>query len=107
MGGELIGIEDRKGKLYVRKDKDIAQQRSRIGMVFQRFNLFPHMTALENVMEAPVKVKRISKAEARKDALELLEHGRPGDRARYYPSQLSGGQQQRVAIARALAMKPG
>ena len=66
VGGELIGIEDRKGKLYVRKDKDIAQQRSRIGMVFQRFNLFPHMTALENVMEAPVKVKRQSKADVRR-----------------------------------------
>ena len=106
VGGELIGIEDRKGKLHVRKDKDIARQRSRIGMVFQRFNLFPHMTALENVMEAPVKVKRQSKADVKNEALELLEMVGLGDRARYYPSQLSGGQQQRVAIARALAMKP-
>ena len=106
LAGELIGIEDRKGKLHVRKDKDIARQRSRIGMVFQRFNLFPHMTALENVMEAPVKVKRQSKADVKNEALELLEMVGLADRARYYPSQLSGGQQQRVAIARALAMKP-
>jgi polar amino acid transport system ATP-binding protein len=106
VGGELIGIEDRNGKLHVRKDKDIARQRSRIGMVFQRFNLFPHMTALENVMEAPVKVKRQSKDTVKKEALELLEMVGLAERARYYPSQLSGGQQQRVAIARALAMKP-
>jgi polar amino acid transport system ATP-binding protein len=106
VGGELIGIEDRKGRLHVRTDKDIARQRSRIGMVFQRFNLFPHMTALQNVMEAPVKVKGLSKAEVNKEALELLDMVGLADRARYYPSQLSGGQQQRVAIARALAMKP-
>ncbi len=106
VGGELIGIEERKGKLHVRKDKDIARQRSRIGMVFQRFNLFPHMTALGNVMEAPVKVKGLSKDQVRKEALELLDMVGLADRARYYPAQLSGGQQQRVAIARALAMKP-
>jgi len=106
VGGELIGIEDRKGKLYVRKDKDIARQRSRIGMVFQRFNLFPHMTALENVMESPIKVKRQPKADVKKEALELLEMVGLADRARYYPSQLSGGQQQRVAIARALITDP-
>jgi len=106
VGGELIGFEDRKGKLHVRKDKDIARQRARIGMVFQRFNLFPHMTALGNVTEAPVKVKRRPKADITKEALELLDMVGLADRARYYPSQLSGGQQQRVAIARALAMKP-
>jgi polar amino acid transport system ATP-binding protein len=106
VGGELIGIEDRKGKLHVRKDKDIARQRSRIGMVFQRFNLFPHMTAIQNVMEAPIKVKRVSKDQVRKEALELLDMVGLADRANYYPAQLSGGQQQRVAIARALAMKP-
>jgi len=106
VGGELIGIEDRNGKLHVRKDKDIARQRSRIGMVFQRFNLFPHMTAIENVMEAPVKVKKQRKDDVRKQAQELLDMVGLADRAAYYPSQLSGGQQQRVAIARALAMKP-
>ena len=78
----------------------------RIGMVFQRFNLFPHMTAVENVMEAPVKVKRLPKADVKSEALELLDMVGLGDRASFYPSQLSGGQQQRVAIARALAMKP-
>jgi polar amino acid transport system ATP-binding protein len=106
VGGELIGIEERKGKLHTRTDADIARQRSRIGMVFQRFNLFPHMTAMENVIEAPVHVKGISKREARQQATELLELVGLADRAQFYPSQLSGGQQQRVAIARALAMKP-
>ena len=106
VGGELIGIEDRNGRLHVRKDKDIARQRSRIGMVFQRFNLFPHMTAIENVMEAPVKVKKLRKDDVKKEALELLEMVGLADRANFYPAQLSGGQQQRVAIARALAMKP-
>jgi polar amino acid transport system ATP-binding protein len=106
VGGELVGIEDRDGKLHVRKDKDIARQRSRIGMVFQRFNLFPHMTALGNVMEAPLKVKKLRKDDVKKDAMELLDMVGLADRASYYPAQLSGGQQQRVAIARALAMKP-
>jgi polar amino acid transport system ATP-binding protein len=106
VGGELIGVEERGGRLHTRADKDIARQRSRIGMVFQRFNLFPHMTALENVMEAPVQVKRLPKAEVRQEAERLLDMVGLADRARYYPSQLSGGQQQRVAIARALAMEP-
>jgi polar amino acid transport system ATP-binding protein len=106
VGGELIGIEDRGGRLHMRHDKDIARQRSRIGMVFQRFNLFPHMTALENVMEAPVQVKRLRKDAVRSEAMELLEKVGLAERANYYPAQLSGGQQQRVAIARALAMKP-
>jgi polar amino acid transport system ATP-binding protein len=106
VGGELIGIEDRGGKLHMRTDKDIARQRSRIGMVFQRFNLFPHMTALENVMEAPIQVKRQKKAAVRPKALELMEKVGLAERADYYPAQLSGGQQQRVAIARALAMEP-
>jgi polar amino acid transport system ATP-binding protein len=104
--GELIGIEERNGKLHVRKDSDIARQRSRIGMVFQRFNLFPHMTALENVIEAPTKVKKIPKPKAEEEARQLLDMVGLADRERYYPAQLSGGQQQRVAIARALAMKP-
>jgi len=106
VGGELIGIEERKGKLHIRHEKDIARQRSRIGMVFQRFNLFPHMTALENVMEAPIHVKRLGKSVVQQDALKLLDMVGLADRAKYYPAQLSGGQQQRVAIARALAMKP-
>jgi polar amino acid transport system ATP-binding protein len=103
---ELIGLVERNGKLHVRKDSDIARQRSRIGMVFQRFNLFPHMTALENVTEAPTKVKKIPKAAAQAEARQLLEMVGLAERASYYPAQLSGGQQQRVAIARALAMKP-
>lgn len=86
--------------------KQIARQRARIGMVFQRFHLFPHMTALENVMEAPVHVLGVAKAQARSEALELLERVGLKDRADHYPNELSGGQQQRVAIARALAMKP-
>jgi polar amino acid transport system ATP-binding protein len=106
VGGELVGIEERGGKLHMRTDKDIARQRAKIGMVFQRFNLFPHMTAVENVMEAPVQVKRMKKASARAEALELLDKVGLAERADYYPAQLSGGQQQRVAIARALAMKP-
>src|SRR5215213_1254032 len=106
VGGELVGIEERDGKLHMRTDKDIARQRARIGMVFQRFNLFPHMTAVENVMEAPVQVKGMKKSTARAEARELLDKVGLAERADYYPAQLSGGQQQRVAIARALAMKP-
>jgi polar amino acid transport system ATP-binding protein len=106
VGGELIGIEERNGKLHMRHDKDIARQRSKIGMVFQRFNLFPHMTAVNNVMEAPVQVKGLKKAAVRTKALALLDQVGLADRADFYPSQLSGGQQQRVAIARALAMEP-
>jgi polar amino acid transport system ATP-binding protein len=106
VGGELVGIEERNGRLHMRTDKDIARQRARIGMVFQRFNLFPHMTAVENVMEAPVQVKGMRKAAARAEALELLVKVGLAERSDYYPAQLSGGQQQRVAIARALAMKP-
>ena len=105
--GELLGYREYAGgALSERHDKEIAAQRSRIGMVFQRFNLFPHMTALENVMEAPVQVLKRSKKEARAQALELLERVGLADRADHYPAELSGGQQQRVAIARALAMDP-
>ena len=86
--------------------KDAARLRAQSGMVFQRFNLFPHMTALENVAEAPVQVRGLSKAQARARATELLERVGLADRADHYPAQLSGGQQQRVAIARALAMEP-
>ena len=105
--GELLGYREYAGgALFERHDKEIAAQRSRIGMVFQRFNLFPHMTALENVMEAPVQVLKRSKKEARVQALELLDRVGLADRADHYPAELSGGQQQRVAIARALAMDP-
>ncbi|QOR48783.1 amino acid ABC transporter ATP-binding protein [Trueperella pecoris] len=104
--GQLMGYAVKSGKLHDLTEKEIAAQRSRIGMVFQRFNLFPHMTALENVMEAPIQVKGMSKAEAKKRAQELLAQVGLADRADHYPSELSGGQQQRVAIARALAMDP-
>ena len=108
--GELIGytyINKGSGPvLQTLNDKEIARQREKLGMVFQRFNLFPHMTALENVMEAPVHVQHKSKKEARELAVAELERVGLGDRLDYYPAQLSGGQQQRVAIARALAMKP-
>lgn len=108
--GEMIGYKyvDKDGKqvLQTLNDKEVAEQRSKLGMVFQRFNLFPHMTALENVMEAPVHVKHMDKKEARKLAIEELNRVGMGDRLNHYPAQLSGGQQQRVAIARALAMKP-
>ena len=100
--GELLGYrEGAKGQLYELPDKVIASQRSRIGMVFQRFNLFPHKTALENVMEAPVRVAKVDKATAKARALELLERVGLADRADHYPSELSGGQQQRVEIGRA------
>src|SRR5690606_11701453 len=105
--GELMGYrEDAKGVLHRLHPKVVARQRSRIGMVFQRFHLFPHMTALENVMEAPVQVKGLPKPEARQRALERTERVGLSDRADHYPAQLSGGQQQRVAMARALAMDP-
>ncbi|MEU1696517.1 amino acid ABC transporter ATP-binding protein, partial [Streptomyces hirsutus] len=104
--GELVGYRQKGDKLYELKDGEVALKRRDIGMVFQRFNLFPHMTAVENVMEAPVQVKGVSKAQARERAGQLLERVGLADKARSYPSQLSGGQQQRVAIARALAMDP-
>ncbi|WP_326800371.1 amino acid ABC transporter ATP-binding protein [Streptomyces sp. NBC_01808] len=104
--GHLVGYRQQGNKLYELKEREVAAQRKDIGMVFQRFNLFPHMTALENVMEAPVQVKRESKATARERALRLLDRVGLADKAAGYPTQLSGGQQQRVAIARALAMEP-
>lgn len=107
--GELLGYrkDPSTGVLYDLTDKQIASQRSQIGMVFQRFNLFPHMTAIENVMEGPIQVLGRPKEEVAREAQEYLELVGLGDRLNHYPSQLSGGQQQRVAIARALAMKPG
>ena len=108
--GEMIGYKyvDKDGKqvLQTLNDKEVAEQRSKLGMVFQRFNLFPHMTALENVMEAPVHVKHMDKKEARKLAIEELNRVGMGDRLDHYPAQLSGGQQQRVSIARALVRNP-
>ncbi|MDX2293195.1 MULTISPECIES: amino acid ABC transporter ATP-binding protein [Streptomyces] len=104
--GQLVGYRQKGDKLYELKDSEVAAQRRDIGMVFQRFNLFPHMTALANVMEAPIQVKGESKAVARERAERLLDRVGLRDRMGNYPSQLSGGQQQRVAIARALAMEP-
>ncbi|MET0855000.1 MAG: amino acid ABC transporter ATP-binding protein [Microterricola sp.] len=104
--GELVGFREANGKLYELHPKEAAKQRREIGMVFQRFNLFPHMTALENIMEAPIRVKGQKKAVVEKRARELLDRVGLADRADYYPAHLSGGQQQRVAIARALAMDP-
>lgn len=108
--GELIGMKEveKNGEVefHALTQQELAKQRSHIGMVFQRFNLFPHMTALENVTAAPIRVAKKSKAVARREALEQLARVGLSDRADHYPSQLSGGQQQRVAIARALAMDP-
>ncbi len=104
--GELMGLREVGGRLHRLNDQEIARQRAKIGMVFQRFNLFPHMTALENVMEAPRQVRRVPKADAERVARDQLARVGLSDRADHYPAQLSGGQQQRVAIARALAMEP-
>ena len=104
--GDLMGYDDRGGTLHHLTDKQIAAQRRGIGMVFQRFNLFPHKTALENIMEAPIQVKGEKKAAVRERAMALLDQVGLKDKPSAYPSQLSGGQQQRVAIARALAMQP-
>jgi polar amino acid transport system ATP-binding protein len=104
--GELVGYRQVGDKLYELREKDVAKKRTEIGMVFQHFNLFPHMTALGNVVEAPMMVKGEPKEEVRARAADLLAKVGLGDKARAYPRQLSGGQQQRVAIARALAMRP-
>jgi len=104
--GEVVGYRQHGDKLYELKPKEAARQRREIGMVFQRFNLFPHMTALENVTEAPAQVKGIRKETCRDMGAALLERVGLGNRVHSYPNQLSGGQQQRVAIARALAMEP-
>jgi polar amino acid transport system ATP-binding protein len=104
--GELIGYRERGSKLHEMSPRDAAKQRRDIGMVFQHFNLFPHRTALENVVEAPVHVKRVKKDAAVARAKDLLDQVGLSEKATAYPAQLSGGQQQRVAIARALAMNP-
>jgi polar amino acid transport system ATP-binding protein len=104
--GELVGYRQSGDKLYELRESEVARKRTEIGMVFQRFNLFPHMTALENVIEAPMRVKHTPKEEAVRRARALLDRVGLADKVNVYPSQLSGGQQQRVAIARALAMQP-
>ena len=106
VNGQLIGYRDVNGKLREDSERSIARQRTQVGMVFQRFNLFPHKTALENVTEAPVHVLGVPKAQAAEEARVLLARVGLGDKVAAYPGKLSGGQQQRVAIARALAMKP-
>ncbi|WP_163807491.1 amino acid ABC transporter ATP-binding protein [Mycolicibacterium anyangense] len=104
--GDLVGYREGQGKLYEMSPRDAAKQRRDIGMVFQHFNLFPHRTALENIIEAPIHVKKVKKSVAVERARDLLGQVGLGNKADAYPAQLSGGQQQRVAIARALAMDP-
>jgi len=104
--GELVGYSQRGDRLYELPDREVCKKRSEIGMVFQRFNLFPHMTALENVIEAPTRVKGEQRDHAVARAMKLLDRVGLADKVKAYPNQLSGGQQQRVAIARALAMQP-
>jgi polar amino acid transport system ATP-binding protein len=106
VNGELVGYRERNGKLYELKDRDICRQRTETGMVFQSFNLFQHMTALENVIEAPQQVLKESRKEATERARGLLAQMGLSGKEGNYPKELSGGQQQRVAIARALAMQP-
>ena len=104
--GEPIGYRQRGELLYELREREVCRQRAHIGMVFQRFNLFPHQTVLQNIVEAPMHVKREPRAQAHERALALLERVGLADKAAAFPSHLSGGQQQRVAIARALAMQP-
>ena len=104
--GELVGYQEKKGRLYELSDREVCRKRAEIGMVFQNFNLFQHMNALENIIEAPIRVLKISKEEAVIHARELLELVGLSGREESLPKQLSGGQQQRVAITRALAMRP-
>jgi polar amino acid transport system ATP-binding protein len=104
--GELVGYREHGGRLYELRDREVCAKRAEIGMVFQRFNLFPHMTAVDNVTLGPVTVKGVGKAAALERARALLARVGLADKLTAYPNQLSGGQQQRVAIARALAMQP-
>jgi polar amino acid transport system ATP-binding protein len=103
---DLVGYRERDGRLMPAREKDVARVRAETAMVFQQFNLFPHMTALRNVAFGPIKVRGIAKDEAERQARDLLKRVGLADKADVYPAQLSGGQQQRVAIARALAMAP-
>jgi polar amino acid transport system ATP-binding protein len=104
--GDLVGYRQVGERLHELRESEVASKRAQIGMVFQHFNLFPHMTAMENVTCAPLRVKRVARDQARRHAAELLDRVGLGDKHDAYPAQLSGGQQQRVAIARALAMEP-
>ncbi|MGY1941108.1 amino acid ABC transporter ATP-binding protein [Nocardia gipuzkoensis] len=104
--GELIGYRLRRDRLHALPDREVRKQRSRIGFVFQQFNLFPHLTVLDNVTLAPLSAQRRDRAEVEREAHALLERVGIGQLARAYPRRLSGGQQQRVAIARALALRP-
>jgi len=104
--GRLLGYYEKDGQVVEERERNIARMRSEIGIVFQRFNLFPHMTALKNVIEAPIHVKKVAKKEAAEKGKEMLHKVGLADKMDTYPSRLSGGQQQRVAIARALAMEP-
>ncbi|HEX5395475.1 MAG TPA: amino acid ABC transporter ATP-binding protein, partial [Candidatus Limnocylindria bacterium] len=106
VNGHLIGYREAGGKLVEDREKNIARQRQEIGMVFQRFNLFPHLTVLGNVTEAPIQVRHMAESEARDIGRDLLARVGLANKLDAYPGQLSGGQQQRVAIARALAMNP-
>ncbi len=106
VNGRLMGYRQHRGRLHELRDSQVAAQRRDIGMVFQAFNLFPHMSVLGNVVEAPLRVKREPRGRARETAMELLDKVGLADKAAAFPRQLSGGQQQRVAIARALAMRP-
>jgi polar amino acid transport system ATP-binding protein len=104
--GELIGVRAHGNRLKELREREILKQRARIGFVFQNFNLFPHLTVLDNIVEAPIVTQRVPRAQARVRGMELLARVGLADRADAYPRQLSGGQQQRVAIARALALDP-
>jgi polar amino acid transport system ATP-binding protein len=106
LDGDLLGVREQGGRLHRLSEREIGRQRLKTGMVFQRFNLFPHKTALENITEGPLQVQGRKSGEVRAEALELLRRVGLSAKADSYPAQLSGGQQQRVAIARALAMKP-
>jgi len=106
VNGRMIGYKERNGRLVEESEANIARLRAEIGMVFQRFNLFPHLTVMENIIEAPINVRRTPVEQAKEDGVKLLARVGLSDKSGKYPNQLSGGQQQRVAIARALAMKP-
>jgi len=106
LDGERIGYREKQGRLHPMHEKALARQRAEVGMVFQRFNLFPHMNALENIMIGPTAVRGAHRSDVEQEARELLDRVGLADRAKAYPMALSGGQQQRVAIARAMAMRP-